>query len=56
MTRSDYPPPSSSCFNLVEHNADGEWKVVWDCGDVIFGISDYDLAKARREHQHKNPD
>ena len=42
----------TECNHQVTWDAGGHWKVQWDCGVSVVGVSDYDLACVRRLSHH----
>ena len=40
----------SVCRHHVVYDGRGAWSCIWDCGDRIIGISDYDLRRSIRHH------
>ena len=51
MSRTDLRRPSDLVgIRYVCHLKDGTWEVVYKCGHETHGVSDFDLAVARRSH------
>ena len=42
-----------TCRNEVFIDVSGHWHVKWECGVESYGVSDYDLARARKKDRHK---
>jgi hypothetical protein len=39
------------CTVHIVYDDEGTWSAMWNCGEQIFGVSDYDLARTRRLHE-----